>query len=90
MNDIEQLQLNNYDFEDISDVLAKAGKSFQLDLKTDAFKDATTFGDLCDIISREISVEHSDDCTTQQAFYKLRQSISGIQSTEKNAITPDY
>ena len=89
MNDMEPLELNNYDFEDISDVLVKVGNSFQLDLKTDIFKDATTFGDICDIISRELSVEHSDDCTTQQAFYKLRQSIFSIQPTEKNTITRD-
>jgi hypothetical protein len=89
MNASESLELKDFDFEDISDVLVKIEKSFGLALKSDTFKNATTFGDLCDIISSKIELEHVDDCTTQQAFYKIRQSIASTQFLEKNTITPD-
>ncbi len=89
MNAIDIKELINIDPDDISDVLLKIEKSFDLDLKTDAFKNAKTFGELCDIISSMIELEYADDCTTQQAFYKIRESIVNIQFLEKNAITPN-
>ncbi|MBN9382742.1 MAG: hypothetical protein J0H74_18400 [Chitinophagaceae bacterium] len=36
-----------------------------------------------------IELEHADDCTTQQAFYKIRESIAKIQFLGKNTITPN-
>jgi hypothetical protein len=89
MSAIEPIELKNIDPEDISDVLVKIEQSFGLALKTDTFNNARTFGDICDIISSMIELEHSDDCTTQQAFYKIRESIANIQFLEKNAIAPD-
>lgn len=69
--------------------MVKIEKSFGLTLKTDSFKNARTFGDICDIISSMIELEHADDCTTQQAFYKIRESIAKIQFLGKNTITPN-
>jgi len=89
VNAIDTIELRNIDPDDISDVLVKIEKSFGLTLKTDSFKNAKTFGELCDIISSKIDLAHADDCTTQQAFYKIRESIAATQSLEKNAITPN-
>jgi len=88
VNAIDTIELRNIDPDDISDVLVKIEKSFGLNLETDSFKNARTFGDICDIISSMIEYEHADDCTTQQAFYKIRKSIAKIQLLEKNTITP--
>ncbi|MDO6432124.1 hypothetical protein Q4E93_16090 [Flavitalea sp. BT771] len=89
MNAIDTIELRNIDPDDISDVLVKIEKSFGLNLATDSFKNARTFGDICDIISSSIELEHADDCTTQQAFYKIRESIAKIQFLGKNTITPN-
>jgi hypothetical protein len=89
VNDIDTIELRNIDPDDISDVLVKIEKSFGLTLKTDSFKNAKTFGELCDIICSKIDLAHANDCTTQQAFYKIRESIAGTQFLEKNAITPN-
>lgn len=89
MNAIDKIELRNIDPDDISDVLVKIEKSFGLTLKTDSFKNARTFGDICDIISSMIELEHADDCTTQQAFYKIRESITKVQFPGKNTITPN-
>ena len=87
MNAIDTIELRNIDPDDISDVLVKIEKSFGLTLKTDSFKNARTFGDICDIISSLVELEHADDCTTQQSFYKIRESIANTQFLEKNTIT---
>ncbi len=89
MNAIDTLELRNIDPDDISDVLVKIEKSFGLTLKTDSFKKARTFGDICDVISSLVELEHADDCTTQQAFYKIRESITKVQFLGKNTITPN-
>ena len=85
----EAIELNSIDPEDISDVLVKIEKSFGFRFAKDELADTKTFGELCDIISARIDLELSDNCTTQQAFYKIRQSIANIQSPGKNVITPD-
>jgi hypothetical protein len=89
VNAIEPIELKNIDPDDISDVLVKIGKSFGLTLKTDTFKKARTFGDICDIVSSMIELEHADNCTTQQAFYKIRESIVNVRLLGKNAIAPN-
>jgi len=89
VNAIDTIELKNIDPEDISDVLVKIGKSFGVELRTDTFKKTRTFGDLCDIVSSMIDLEDADDCTTQQAFYKIRKSIADIECLGKNTITPN-
>ncbi|MHA4808413.1 hypothetical protein ACX0G9_09905 [Flavitalea flava] len=89
MNTPEIVELKNIDPEDISDVLVKIDKSFDLKLKNNAFDNARTFGDICDIIFSKIRFDHVEGCTTQQAFYKIRQSIAMTQQVEKNTISPD-
>jgi len=89
MNTQEVFELNIIDPEDISDVLVKIEKSFGFKFAKNELADTKTFGDLCDIITSRIDFEHSGDCTTQQVFYNIRQSITNIQLLGKNAITPD-
>jgi hypothetical protein len=86
---IDTIELRNIDSDDLSDVLVKIEKSFGLTLRAGTFKNARTFGELCDIISSMIDLENTDDCTTQQAFYKIRESIANIQLLEKDTITPN-
>ena len=89
MNNEEILELKNYDPEDISDVLVKVEKSFGFTFRNDELKDTRTFGELCDTISSKIELEHAEDCTSQQVFYKIRQSIAKIQSLGKKEIALD-
>jgi hypothetical protein len=84
----EVIKLKNIALEDISDVLAKIEKSFGFRFGKNELADTKTFGDLCDIISSRIDLELSDECTTQQVFYKIRQSLVNNQLLEKNAVTP--
>lgn len=82
-------QLNNIDPEDIEDLLVKVEDSFDIKFDENEFVHIMTFGELCDNISNKIQLNNSGGCTTQQAFYKLRNSILGTLKLEGNYLTPD-
>jgi len=82
-------KLDNYEDEDIFDVVLKLEKSFGLKFENDAFYNVTTFGDLCDIFTNNLQGDNSDDCTTQQAFYKVRNAIATTQLIDTKSITLD-
>lgn len=89
MSDFDTYELCNVDPEDIFDVLVKIEKSFGFKFGKTELKDTKTFGELCDIIVSKVQGDNSNDCTTQQAFYKLRNAISNILQIDKASITPD-
>jgi len=87
MNDTDTIELKNIDSEDISDVLAKIEKSFGFKFGDTELKDVLTFGELCDIITNKVDGDNLYDCTTQQAFYKLRNVIAKTGPSGKRTIT---
>ena len=82
-------ELRNVDSEDLEDVLVKIEKSFDFKFEETELKDVKTFGQLCDIITNKVQGNNIDDCTTQQAFYKLRNAIASIFLVDKYNITPN-
>ena len=87
MSDFDTYELCNVDPDDISDVLVKVQKSFGFKFGDAELKDVKTFGELCDIISSKVPADNLNDCTTQQAFYKLRNAISDTLNVDKADIT---
>lgn len=73
---MKEIKLNNIDAEDIEDWLSKVQLSFNIRFEADELANVSTFGELCDCIESKIQLDHSDSCTTQQAFYKLRTAIN--------------
>ncbi len=61
----------------MEDLLVKVEKSFNIKFVSNELVGLSTFGQLCDHITNKIELDHSDNCTTQQAFYKLRNAFSG-------------
>jgi len=80
--------LNNVDPEDIGDVLVKIEKSFNIRLDDTSTKDVKTFGKLCDIVVEKVKQTNNDSCTTQQAFYKIRNALNSTISPPKELIKP--
>ena len=76
------------DTEDIEYVILKVEKS--LDIKFDDLEllDVKTYGELNDRIIRKIKKEHQEDCTSKQAFYKLRKIISTNLNIDSKNINP--
>ena len=58
--------------EDIEDILDKIEISFQIKFNKNELQNVKTFGELTSIIISKMEVEETNDCTSQQAFYKLR------------------
>lgn len=88
MTTLSDFKLDNIDPEDFGDTLLKLEKSFGADFAVDSFKDAKTFGDICNIIENQINLTDKDDCTTQQAFYKIRKAIGLTQNFDVSSIEP--
>lgn len=84
-----EYNLKNIDPDDIDDLLLKVENSFDIKFVGDELVHITTFGQLCDHIANKIQLDNSDDCTSQQAFYKLRDAISATIQIDKNKISPD-
>jgi hypothetical protein len=83
-------ELKNIDSEDIEDLLVKVETSFDIKFIGDELVHITTFGQLCDHISNKIQLDNSDDCTSQQAFYKLRDAISSTIQIDNKTISTDF
>ena len=82
------MKLDNIDPEDFEDSLLKLEKSFRIKFAANSMKDAKTFGDICDIIESHINLTDKNDCTTQQAFYKVRKAIGLTQNFDESNIEP--
>ena len=88
MTTLNNFKLDNIDPEDFGDTLLKLEKSFGAKFADNSFKDAKTFGNICDIIESQIILADKDDCTTQQAFYKVRKAIGLTQTFDERNIYP--
>jgi len=83
-------KVENIDIEDASDLLVKIEKSFDIKIGDTELKQIKTLGELFDHIVNKIQLDNSYDCTTQQAFYKLRKAITAIFNIEDKTITTDF
>lgn len=81
--------LDEYEAEDVFDVVEKLEKSFGLAFDRNAFLHVNTFGDLCDVFDTHIHGKNHDDCTSQQAFYRIRKAISTSQQVSEQNIRPE-
>jgi len=88
-NAMTDYELKSIDPDDIDDLLVKVESAFDIKFVGDELFHVTTFGELCDLISNKIQLENIDDCTSQQAYYKLRNAISSTLQVDKNKISPD-
>ncbi|MCS4226924.1 hypothetical protein [Sphingobacterium sp. BIGb0165] len=79
-------ELENVDPDDISDLLVKVEKSFDMKFESTELMHIITFGELCDHIANKIQLAHLNDCTSQQAFYKLRDAMASILQIDYKTI----
>lgn len=86
---MKKYELKDIDPEDIEDLILKIESSFNIKFGDTELIHVSTFGELCDILANKIQLENSNDCTSQQAFYKLRDAISSTLQIDKNKISTD-
>jgi len=73
---------------DNRDLLLKIENAFCVQFSNDDLKEIATVGDVCDLVIEKINHEHADTCTTQHAFYQVRNAIAATAGTEKCTIMP--
>lgn len=89
-NAMTDYELKNIDLDDISDLLVKVEKSFDIKFCDTELMHISTFGELCDHIANKIQLDNSNDCTSQQAFYKLRDAISSTFQIDNKTISTNF
>lgn len=77
------------DSEDAGDVLIEIEKSLGINLSTNEHLSINNIGQLCDFIQTKIELENINDCTSQQAFYKLRNAFKNVLKSETEEFQPD-
>ena len=82
------INLNNFDAGEISDVLMKIQRSFDIRFEHEDLEHVKTFGSLCDAVVKKIKLKNADACSTQHAFYVLRNAINTTIAADKDLIKP--
>lgn len=74
------------DSGDLEDLFEKIEKSFEIEFRGSELSELSSFGQLIDHITNKLEQKHTDDCTSQQAFYKLREILIVILRISKDDI----
>ena len=82
------INLNNIDAHEINDVLLKIQHSFDIRFEQMDLEHVKTFSNLCDAVVKKIKLKNSDACSTQHAFYMLRNAINTTVAADKGMIKP--
>lgn len=84
-----QFDFRNIDIEDFADIIVSVEQSFLIKLNEDDLFPNMSFSDFCSVVIQKIDADESSDCTGQQAFYKLRETILKISTLKKESISPE-
>lgn len=86
---VSEYLLEHVELQDISDALITIQQSFQISFREHELANLKIFEDLCNLIHEKITLEDHDDCTSQQAYYKLNQALSHTFNLSKLHLTPE-
>ncbi len=80
--------LKDIEYFDLVDFINRVERSFNIKLEDNELSTLSTVGEICAHIVNKIELEDTHDCTSQQAFYKLRESVSKVLQIDKRSIAP--
>lgn len=81
--------LDIYEIENIEDCIPSIEKMYKFKFEEGETQSVKNFDEFCDLIITKIDFENVESCTTQQAFYKLRNSLVEENIFEKEKIKPE-
>jgi hypothetical protein len=82
-------KLDNDELENMGDLIPRIEKMYQFKFKDDEISKIKNYNDFCDLIVSKIDLENVENCSSQQAFYKLRKSIIACNLAEIIQINPE-
>lgn len=74
------------DVQDIKNVLKTIEKSYGIRFENNELSHIRTFGELCGHIISKLHLKDTEDYTTQQAFYRLKEAIVKTNPIDRSAI----
>lgn len=80
--------LKNTDPLDIDEAIVSVEKSFSIHFDDEDFKNIKTFGEFCDLVEVKTNSQDLNDCTTQQAFYKLKRACKQVEISNIEDLNP--
>lgn len=80
--------IHDGDPDDLEDILLEIEKSFAVTLEEDVLLKVKTFGELCEHIAQKMLGQEVDDCTHQQAFYKIRGAFQQVIGADLGHLHP--
>ncbi|MCC7298672.1 MAG: hypothetical protein IT244_10100 [Bacteroidia bacterium] len=86
---LQNFKLKNIPTEDLEDVLAEVESSFGVQFESGELLHIGNLGELCKVIAAKIDGIDSEDCSSQQAFYKLRNAISTSLQIDIKEMAPN-
>lgn len=78
--------LDTYEIENIEDCIPSIEEMYKFKFEEGETQSVKNFDEFCDLIIAKIDFENIESCTTQQAFYKLRNSLIEANILEKEKI----
>ena len=82
-------ELKNTDVLDLEDLILKVENSFGIKFQDTELSHIKTFGEFCDYIADKIPYTNVQNCTSQQAFYKLKNAIIHGEAVNSELIYPN-
>lgn len=80
---MENKKLKNFEIEELEFMIPQIEKMYNFDFEQDETYTVNNFEELCDLIIEKVNLKNVDSCTSQQAFYKLRNSLIETKIIEK-------
>lgn len=84
----ETITLHNIDPEEVEDAIKMAEETFGIKLIQKDLDGVNHFGEFCDTVIEKTGLPDAEGCTTQQAFYKLREAIVKTRHIAKTQLHP--
>jgi hypothetical protein len=78
--------LDTYEIENIEDCIPIIEEMYKFKFEEGETQSVKNFDQFCDLIITKIDFENVESCTTQQAFYKLRNSLIEEKISDKEKI----
>jgi hypothetical protein len=78
--------LDIYEIENLEDCIPSIEEMYKFKFEDGDIQNVKNFDEFCDLIISKIDFENIESCTSQQAFYKLRNSLIEEKISEKEKI----
>ena len=76
-------KLDVYEIENIEDCISEIEKMYNFKFENNELENLKTFEEFTDLIIEKVNLKNVESCTSQQAFYKLRNSLTETKLIEK-------